>query len=219
MSNAAARPHEKKALVVQVLPEESQSPQQEASAPAGASPRKTEATAVRKCRSSSVGSTEDGNQSVARECGDTNGRQKQSTITATTETAAAIGKGSTGTATAASTAVVERADLERLFASLYPGLPEEDGLRASRNERLSRGYGSVSLTYGEISAFGVRRRSDFLLVVVESNKVSNATDNPCHPQAIRRLKAILPDGDGGIGRGGGCSTLPSHPCPVEHRIP
>ena len=42
-----------------------------------------------------------------------------------------------------------------LFAALYPDLPEEDGLKASRNERLSNGYRSITLTYGEVSASGV----------------------------------------------------------------
>eukprot|EP00904_Undaria_pinnatifida_P012720 jgi/Undpi1/8579/HiC_scaffold_25.g11044.m1 len=41
-----------------------------------------------------------------------------------------------------------------LFAALYPDLPEEDGLKASRNERLSNGYRSITLTYGEVSASG-----------------------------------------------------------------
>lgn len=50
-----------------------------------------------------------------------------------------------------------RIDVEDLFASLYPDVPHEDGLKASRNERLSEGYKSVSLTYGEISATGVRK--------------------------------------------------------------
>ena len=42
-----------------------------------------------------------------------------------------------------------------LFAALYPNLPEEDGLNASRNERLANGYRSITLTYGEVSASGV----------------------------------------------------------------
>ena len=42
-----------------------------------------------------------------------------------------------------------------LFAALYPSLPEEDGLQASRNERLANGYRSITLTYGEVSASGV----------------------------------------------------------------
>lgn len=46
-------------------------------------------------------------------------------------------------------------DLDGLFASLYPDLPEEDGLKASRNERLSKGYRSITLTYGEVSVRGV----------------------------------------------------------------
>lgn len=50
--------------------------------------------------------------------------------------------------------------LDELFASLYPDLPEEDGMRASRNERLSKGYRSITLTYGEVSASGVSTRSN-----------------------------------------------------------
>lgn len=46
-------------------------------------------------------------------------------------------------------------DVDGLFASIYPALPEEDGLKASRNERLSKGYRSITLTYGEISGRGV----------------------------------------------------------------
>lgn len=50
---------------------------------------------------------------------------------------------------------VARSKLDALFASLYPELPEEDGLKTSRNERLEKGYRSVTLTYGEVSAIGV----------------------------------------------------------------
>lgn len=49
-----------------------------------------------------------------------------------------------------------RSELESLFFELYPGTDEEDGLKTSRNERLSKGYQSVTLTYGEVSAKGVR---------------------------------------------------------------
>lgn len=50
-----------------------------------------------------------------------------------------------------------RSQLESLFVELYPaGTDEEDGLKTSRNERLSKGYQSVTLTYGEVSAIGVR---------------------------------------------------------------
>lgn len=59
--------------------------------------------------------------------------------------------------TASDTASPARIDFEELFASLYLGVPYEDGLKASRSERMSEGYGSVSLTYGEISAPGVRK--------------------------------------------------------------
>lgn len=48
-------------------------------------------------------------------------------------------------------------ELEGLFLDLYPGNEEEDGLKTSRNERLSKGYESITLTYGEVSAAGVRR--------------------------------------------------------------
>lgn len=49
-----------------------------------------------------------------------------------------------------------RAKLESVFSALYPReLPEENGMKASRNERLSKGYESVTLTYGEVSATGV----------------------------------------------------------------
>lgn len=49
-----------------------------------------------------------------------------------------------------------RADLESLFSRLYPPeLAEEDGMKTSRNERLSKGYTSVTLTYGEVAATGV----------------------------------------------------------------
>ncbi|CAM9319289.1 unnamed protein product, partial [Hapterophycus canaliculatus] len=48
-----------------------------------------------------------------------------------------------------------RSKLESVFPALYPPeLPEEDGMKASRNERLSKGYKSVTLTYGEVSATG-----------------------------------------------------------------
>lgn len=50
-----------------------------------------------------------------------------------------------------------RSELETLFVGLYPaGNAEEDGLKTSRNERLSKGYESITLTYGEVSAVGVR---------------------------------------------------------------
>ena len=50
-----------------------------------------------------------------------------------------------------------RSELECLFVDLYPtGHAEEDGLKTSRNERLSKGYESITLTYGEVSAVGVR---------------------------------------------------------------
>lgn len=49
-----------------------------------------------------------------------------------------------------------RSELDSLFSDLYPGNDGEDGLKASRNERLSKGYQSVTLTYGEVSAVGVR---------------------------------------------------------------
>lgn len=45
--------------------------------------------------------------------------------------------------------------LHGVFALLYPEVSCEHGMSASRNERLSKGYGSVSLTYGEVSAKGV----------------------------------------------------------------
>ncbi len=48
-----------------------------------------------------------------------------------------------------------RTELEALFSGLYPPAAEEDGMRTSRNERLSKGYESISLTYGEVSATGV----------------------------------------------------------------
>ena len=48
-----------------------------------------------------------------------------------------------------------RLELEALFSGLYPRAAEEDGMKTSRNERLSKGYESVSLTYGEVSATGV----------------------------------------------------------------
>lgn len=48
-----------------------------------------------------------------------------------------------------------KTELETLFAGLYPPAAEEDGMRTSRNERLSKGYESISLTYGEVSATGV----------------------------------------------------------------
>ncbi|CAM9133824.1 unnamed protein product [Scytosiphon promiscuus] len=48
-----------------------------------------------------------------------------------------------------------RVELESVFSALYPAeLPEENGMKASRNERLSKGYESVTLTYGEVSATG-----------------------------------------------------------------
>lgn len=51
-----------------------------------------------------------------------------------------------------------RAGLESLFSRLYPPeLAEEDGMKISRSERLSKGYTSVTLTYGEVSATGVSR--------------------------------------------------------------
>lgn len=65
--------------------------------------------------------------------------------------------------------LAERRDLaaflEGLFASLYPDLPEEDGMRASRNERLSKGYRSICLTYGEVTALGVSARRNRSLFV------------------------------------------------------
>lgn len=49
-----------------------------------------------------------------------------------------------------------RSELESVFSALYPpDLPEEDGMKTSRNERLSKGYQSIALTYGEVSATGV----------------------------------------------------------------
>lgn len=45
--------------------------------------------------------------------------------------------------------------LEKLFASLYPQAADENGVMESRKERLSKGYGSISLTYGEVSPRGV----------------------------------------------------------------
>lgn len=45
--------------------------------------------------------------------------------------------------------------LNDLFPKLYPALPEENGLKASRHERLSKGYESTTLTYGEVSERGV----------------------------------------------------------------
>lgn len=49
-----------------------------------------------------------------------------------------------------------RSELEALFVDLYPaGNAEEDGLKTSRSERLSKGYESSTLTYGEVSAVGV----------------------------------------------------------------
>lgn len=45
--------------------------------------------------------------------------------------------------------------LDEIFPQLYPQVPEEDGLKASRHERLSKGYKSVTLTYGEVSGQGV----------------------------------------------------------------
>lgn len=49
-----------------------------------------------------------------------------------------------------------RSELAALFVDLYPaGNDAEDGLKTSRNERLSKGYESVTLTYGEVSAVGV----------------------------------------------------------------
>lgn len=44
--------------------------------------------------------------------------------------------------------------LDEIFPQLYPRVPEEDGLKASRHERLSKGYNSVTLTYGEVSGHG-----------------------------------------------------------------
>lgn len=46
---------------------------------------------------------------------------------------------------------------DSLFEALYPtSLPDSvDGMTASRNERLSKGYKSCTLTYGEVSVHGV----------------------------------------------------------------
>ncbi|CAN0423038.1 unnamed protein product, partial [Ectocarpus sp. 13 AM-2016] len=49
-----------------------------------------------------------------------------------------------------------RCELESVFSALYPpDLPEEDGMKTSRNERLSKGCQSIALTYGEVSTSGV----------------------------------------------------------------
>ncbi|CAN0299581.1 unnamed protein product, partial [Ectocarpus sp. 12 AP-2014] len=59
-----------------------------------------------------------------------------------------------------------RCELESVFSALYPpDLPEEDGMKTSRNERLSKGYQSIALTYGEVSATGF---ADILAKVQDS---------------------------------------------------